>query len=152
MGFINDLFIGTLAGIISAAIVNIYCHCKEHKRSFENDKQLYCRYIQIIRVELFLAFKNNDYDGVILAIENEPIRNTFGYLSDNSIKAIHETQNYISNLKNMLMEENIHISEGKYKEIRSKLYQYTVAALKLTEQKPHEYVKNVIRRNHRRST
>ncbi|WP_028506205.1 hypothetical protein [Ruminococcus sp. FC2018] len=136
---ICNILIGLLSGIVSSGIVTIAYDKKtkkiEHERNFNADKQVYHRYILSIRNELFFAYKNNDYENLIRTIENEPIRDSFTNLDDESHKSIGEISNFISQMKERILSTGYSMKEKDYKIYNGKLFQYSVHALKLEEVK-----------------
>ena len=132
---IRDIIIGLISGAISSLIISVilkkYWDNQEHKKRFLADKQVYSRYIQTIRVELLLASKTEDYDFLVRAIDDEPIRESFNMLSDQSKASIDEISTFLNELKNEALSQRI--PPERYKVLNSKLFQYSVWVLKLTE-------------------
>ena len=137
MGILNDIIIGLVTGIVSGVLssimVNVFRDAQEHRRNFENEKQLYSRYIQHIKLELYLAYKNDDYDGSILTIGEEPLRNFFNKLSKESREELDKIYNNIDNWKSEIVKGNYTMSEKEYRDKSNELSRYVLTILKLKE-------------------
>lgn len=133
---LSDSIIGFVSGCLSSVFVSIfskiYWDKAEHKKQFKMDKQTYSRYIQNINLELLLACKSGDTEHLVRTIEDEPFRETFKNLSDESIVKVKEIKNYIEKLKEKALNEEI--SDKNYKVLHGELYRYSVWALTLTEE------------------
>lgn len=132
---IRDVVIGLVSGGVSSWIVSYFLKKKwdkqQHQISFERDKQIYHRYIERIRFELLTAQKSGDYDFVIRTIEDEPIRESFDNLSKESSEEIRSISDYLSELKEEVSSGAI--GEKRFKIINSKLFQFSVHILKMSE-------------------
>lgn len=138
---LQNLLIGIISGLLSSFLVSMGLEKREkkneHKRRFEADKQIYSRYIQSIRLELLLAYKSSDNDCLVRVIEDEPFRESFNNLSEDSSKKNKEIQEHIQKLKGEAL--NGQITEEKYKVMSGKLYQYSVWILKFREKESSQY-------------
>ena len=146
--FLN-VSIGLITGVVSSFVVSVilkkYWDSQEVKKQFDLDKQNYCRYIQNIRLELLLAYKNGNgyYDYLIRVIDDPPIRDTFENLTDESKNTTHEISNYIDDIKKKISDDSYKMSENEYKRTYGMLFKYSVDALKLRRQvKKHWWCKN----------
>ena len=147
-GILRDVIIGLISGGISSWIVSIILKRRwdkkqkqidiEYKKQklreeFENDKQLFCRYLLGIRSELFLAKKAGDYDFVIRAIDNEPFRRSFEYLSPKNSDEVLEIIGFLHDIKQAISTSEV--TNLQYSEWYGKLYQYSVNVLFMKENK-----------------
>ncbi len=138
-----SLIIGIISGGISSFFVSVYLqkhwNAKEelaeaerikqkHREDFEKEKQIFHRYIERIRAELFLAYKSGDYDYVFRTIEEEPVQKIFEELSDESKREISEIRKHIGELRDALLLEEL--DENNYKTKSGMLYKYSVQVLK----------------------
>ena len=75
--YIISLAIGVLSSLIATAIINK----KSKKEKFNDEKQIFQRYIGNLRLELSIHTKNDNIDAIQRILENEPVLKTFNELS-----------------------------------------------------------------------
>ncbi|UFT99888.1 hypothetical protein KO561_02690 [Radiobacillus kanasensis] len=118
-----DLMVGTVAGVVSGAIVSFFISIVESqaqlKNDFSNEKQIYQRYIEMVRREvryLIEAHNNKNYiennkKDILDLLEEQPFTATFNnkYLTETSLKHIRDVKKKLTELQNALHEEEIQI-------------------------------------------
>lgn len=144
---LRDLLIGLVSGGLSSWAVSAYLGKKQkeeterqkavekkqaQKVAFDRDKQMFHRYLLQVRTELFLAYKNGDYDFLTRTLEDEPIRETFENLGEKEQTTMREIANLFQKLKQLANEKDA-ISQNDYDKCAKELLKYSIDILRFKE-------------------
>ncbi|QDP39218.1 hypothetical protein [Radiobacillus deserti] len=152
-----DLMIGTFAGVVSGVVVSFFISIVESqaqlKNDFSNEKQIYQRYIEMVRREvryLIEAHQGNKYiennkKDILDLLEEQPFTTTFTnkYLTETSLKHVRNAMKSLEELQNELHEEDIRIE--KLVDISSKLSRVRINILMMKLKRTNKFLAFFIR-------
>ncbi len=117
-----SIVIGVVSGVISGIIVNVFSSVYHFDKDFENDKQVYMRWLDRIRASLEKSYDKNDYSDVLLLIADEPIRETFVFLKAECKESAEKISESVETLKWKIIKSQTGITEDTIKRHKAELY------------------------------
>ena len=105
--YIISAAIGIVTGVLSSWLVTTMFNKKTKKELFEDEKQLFERYINSLRTELSIHKNIDNINAIQRILEDEPILKTFAELSANDFQTKDEISDMFSSIKISCSNKNI---------------------------------------------
>ena len=126
--YIISAAIGIATGVFSSWLVTAMFNKKAQKELFEDEKQLFERYINSLRTELSIHENIDNANAIQRILDDEPILKTFSKLSKDDLKIKSEISDMFSNIRTAC--SNMKITNEDIVKWNSELFKYRLKVLK----------------------